>query len=85
MEYDPNELFSRPETTAVTATSTPSLAAFPEQKLLPDPLSRCLSDLGVDPGDALFVGDGEYDAMAALAAETSFLPPSRTVLPDRSA
>jgi phosphoglycolate phosphatase len=50
---------------------------LPEQKPLPDPLSRCLSDLDVDPGDALFVGDGEYDAMAALAAETSFLPPDR--------
>jgi phosphoglycolate phosphatase len=58
---------------------------LPEQKPLPDPLLQCLSDLGVEPGDALFVGDGEYDARAALAAETSFLPPCRITVPDRTA
>lgn len=38
----------------------------------PEPLERCLSLLGSLPGEALYVGDGAGDAMAAQAAGMDF-------------
>lgn len=38
----------------------------------PDPLERCLTLLGADPGEALYVGDGAGDAAAARAAGVDF-------------
>lgn len=50
-----------------------------EQKPHPEPLERCLDDLGVAPGNAVFVGDDPTDCETAVGAGTSFLHPDRAV------
>ncbi len=42
-------------------------------KPAPDLLILALKRLGLEPGDAVFVGDGRYDRAAAAAAEVSYL------------
>ena len=49
----------------------------PEEKPDPHPLEHCLGELGVAPGNAVFVGDERSDAETALAAGTSFLHPKQ--------
>lgn len=48
-----------------------------KQKPDPKPLNRCLEVMDVVPGDAAFVGDSQYDAQAATAAETSYFHPDQ--------
>lgn len=50
-----------------------------EEKPHPRPLTSCLSSLGADAGNSVFVGDDPSDAEAAVAAETSFLHPDQFV------
>lgn len=50
---------------------------MPAGKPDPRPLLRCLDELGVDPGNALFVGNERTDAEAAHRAGTSFLHPTQ--------
>lgn len=46
---------------------------LPQRKPSPEPLWAALNALGASaPGDALFVGDSEYDAETALAAAVPF-------------
>lgn len=44
----------------------------PYSKPHPAPLLHCLEQMGVTPGDALFVGDSEYDYGCAQAAGVDF-------------
>lgn len=53
-----------------------------EGKPHPQPLLACVDRLGVDPGNAVFVGDDPRDAAAASGAGTSFLH-VRQLWPDR--
>ncbi len=39
----------------------------------PEPLLKVLDHFGIEPGEALFVGDGEVDMLAAAGAEVPFL------------
>lgn len=48
-----------------------------EQKPNPTPLTRTLQGLGVQPGQAVFVGDEDSDATTAARAGTSFVDPAR--------
>lgn len=45
----------------------------------PDMLERCLSHFGLEPEAALYVGDQQIDADAALAARVSFVAVGATV------
>lgn len=49
----------------------------PEHKPEPEPLLTCLDELGVRPGNAVFIGDVESDAQTASRAGTSFLAPEQ--------
>jgi phosphoglycolate phosphatase len=50
---------------------TASRASFPKPH--PDPLNRILAYYGIDPRDALFVGDSAVDQQAAAAAGVPFV------------
>jgi phosphoglycolate phosphatase len=45
---------------------------LPEHKPQPEPLIRCLAELGADPEHALYVGDSETDAATAANAGIPF-------------
>ena len=45
---------------------------LPEHKPQPEPLLRCIADLGADPARALYVGDSETDAETAANAGVPF-------------
>ncbi|WP_416841481.1 HAD-IA family hydrolase [Haloferax sp. DFSO52] len=48
-----------------------------EQKPHPKPLELCVSELGVRPGDAVFIGDDQRDCTAATRAGMSYFHPER--------
>lgn len=50
---------------------TAAQASFPKPH--PDPLNRILAHYGLQPGEALFVGDSAVDAAAAAAASVPFI------------
>ncbi|HXC93111.1 MAG TPA: HAD family hydrolase [Geobacteraceae bacterium] len=50
---------------------TASKASFPKPH--PDPLHRILAYYGIEPGEALFVGDSAVDQQAAAAANVPFV------------
>ncbi len=45
---------------------------LPQHKPQPEPLLRCIADLGGEPSDALYVGDSETDADTAANADIPF-------------
>mgnify|MGYP003571307755 CR=1 FL=1 len=47
-------------------------------KPFPDPILKCLSETGVRPADAVYIGDAENDMLAATAAGVDFIYVDRT-------
>lgn len=47
--------------------------SYPVKKPHPDHISLLLTDMGIAPGNAAYVGDSAYDAEAALGANVTFI------------
>jgi pyrophosphatase PpaX len=56
----------------------------PRNKPSPDPIMLCLEQLGVSPGDAVYVGDSPADIQAAKAAGVDSIAVTWGVFPEEA-